>query len=159
MPDKISFKQSLLRSPDHQAKFAGETVKILSSSMLPLLKAGDHVYFEKKSIRVGEVALFLSQGKFLAHRIVACWQTRVGTLYAHKGDASKTCGLCKEHEVVGVATSLARVSPKAFFALRLWFIGHFIRAYAEWKTRFPIQLKNTSPLIKALKRLYIFASR
>lgn len=90
--------------------FHYQLIAIASNSMNPIFYKGDAIIFEKLSkdekdkIKIGEVIVYNSEGKYIIHRVVEKKETITGTyLYKTKGDNNKSpdSKLVEENQIVG----------------------------------------------------------
>ncbi|NUQ36168.1 MAG: S24/S26 family peptidase, partial [Planctomycetaceae bacterium] len=70
--------------------------------MEPAIPSGSIVEYEKGDPEPGDIAVFISQGKVMVHRVLARWQTRQGVYYVHRGDNASDSGIFAAHELIGV---------------------------------------------------------
>jgi signal peptidase I len=109
-------------------RFGTARVRVTGSSMLPAIRPGDTVWFRRcdaDAARVGDVILFVRDGRLFAHRVTR----RVGHCLVTQGDGLPAPdGPVSPGEVVGRASRIlrqgrvfrpgARASPIARWAAR-----------------------------------------
>ena len=101
--------------------------------MEPTLPVGSVISFQFGIPRPGEVAVFQAGERIMVHRVLARWETRLGTYYVHAGDAGGASGMFAEHELIGIVDDVEIKAPKGVRALQLWVQGMLAKVYGEWR--------------------------
>jgi len=83
---------------------------VLSGSMAPSILPDDQIYIEPKNIdyKRGNIVVFLSEGKFISHRIILSIRFRNKVLLLEKGDANNQASIISERKAFGQVTRIRR---------------------------------------------------
>lgn len=108
-------ESSVLTSLFIQALRQGQPVwfRVVSGSMLPLVRVGDAVHIEPTSasdLRVGDIAAFETPAGLVVHRLVHYEQTGNQARYVEMGDAALLAHHVDEQAIVGRVTSIRRAT-------------------------------------------------
>lgn len=97
-----------------QALRQGQPVwfRVVSGSMLPLVRVGDAVYIEPTSsdLQVGDIAAFETPAGLVVHRLVHYEQTANQARYVEMGDAALLAHHVDEQAIVGRVTNIRRAT-------------------------------------------------
>lgn len=89
---------------------------LLSGSMIPSLKPGDELFIVPRpdSYKRGDIAVFLSGGKFFSHRVLL--SLRLGRYHylLEKGDANRSGSIISYEKAIGLVTEVRR-DEETFF--------------------------------------------
>lgn len=83
---------------------------LLSGSMAPSLLPNDELFIETdfSGLKIGEIAVFFSNGKFYSHRILLKLRFLKKSYVLEKGDANYTASLIPVSKVLGKVTKMRR---------------------------------------------------
>jgi len=76
---------------------------VLSDSMGPLLRTGDHVLIQSimpDNIKPGDIIVFKNSDKLIVHRIIRKFNNN-GLLFLQKGDNTTNAGIVKSEDILG----------------------------------------------------------
>ena len=94
--------------------FRYQMIAIASNSMVPIYERGDDIIFDKienkKSIREGDIIVFIKDNKLIAHRVVRTKEYSSKKYFYTKGDAnqSEDIEMIKEEEILGVVERVVK---------------------------------------------------
>lgn len=87
-------------------------LKIAGESMTPLINIGDRVKVsaieDPRSVRVGALVLFKTNGYYLVHRIVGKLNSRDGLHFRQKGDATILSSIISADQIIGKVTAIEK---------------------------------------------------
>ena len=107
----------------HRTRGATGWVKVLGSSMQPLLEAGDEILVSlcnPEEIREGDLAVFGEFGRLTAHRIVKRVDSPQGTLFMEKGDGNLWASFIAPERLQGKAHAVSKKGKRLYFQETNW---------------------------------------
>jgi hypothetical protein len=107
------------------------TIRVMTGSMAPAIRAGDLVTVERREPDPGDVAAFIVGESIVVHRVLARWPTSRGAYFLHRGDAAEQSGVFKDHQLVGVVAGMEARPPEGFEAVKFWYLGRAARIGAD----------------------------
>ena len=110
-------------------------VKVVSSSMEPVLRTGDSCWVRRDlKPRPGDIAAIENDSGLLIHRLVARISVGARTWYIHRGDASPAWGTAAASEIAGVVPGAWRrpEPPRTLLFLRLAALLRYLGLPGFW---------------------------